>query len=266
MAVHTYDAIGHGRSPALPRRGRHNVERFGDLVADASAFAAHALDAYGAAPPPAFLMGQSLGCARATRAARSAQRSTMPDTPPRPAPPRSGLVAAYTALRAPARWARGGLVLMSAAMDVEWNIVLHVQAALGGALSALLPNVPLVPAVNVSDLSRDPAVVAAFNADPLVAHSKTKCRMGFEVLHAFRALAPRYKEFTLPLLAMHGTADRVTSLPAVRRLVEAAGSADKQLVPWEGAFHELFNEPEQAAVMDKLTSWLLERAQAPAKL
>jgi alpha-beta hydrolase superfamily lysophospholipase len=66
VAVHTYDALGHGRSPALPRRGRHNVESFDNLVDDAAAFSKAALDgAYANAPPPAFIMGQSLGCALA---------------------------------------------------------------------------------------------------------------------------------------------------------------------------------------------------------
>ncbi len=172
----------------------------------------------------------------------------------------------HVVLREQTRWSRGGLVLMSAAMDVEWNAVLHVQAALGGALSALLPNAALVPAVHARDLSRDAAVVAAFEADPLVCHAQTKCRMGYECLRAFRALQSRYGAIGVPLLAMHGTGDKVTSMPAVRRLVDAAGSTDKAFVPFEGAFHELFNEPEQGVVMDKLTAWLLERANKTAKL
>jgi len=164
------------------------------------------------------------------------------------------------ALSSTQRFARGGLVLMSAAMDVEWTAVLHVQAALGGVLSCLLPNAQLVPAVAVADLSRDPAVVAAFEADPLVAHGQTKGRMAYESLCAFRKLGPRYPEFKLPLLAMHGTADKITSLAAVRRLVEGAQSRDKALVTWPGAFHELLHEPEKQEVLDKLTAWMLERA------
>ena len=170
------------------------------------------------------------------------------------------------ALSTPKRFAKGGLVLMSAAMDVEWTPVLHVQAALGGLLSCLVPTVQLVPAVAPKDLSRDPEVVAAFVADPLVAHGNTKGRMAYETLCAFRRLQPRYPEFALPLLAMHGTADKITSLPAVRRLVNAAASKDKALVEWPGAFHELMHEPEKQQVLDKLTAWILERSGAPAKL
>ena len=61
IAVHAFDALGHGRSPALAKRGRHNIERFSDLTGDAEAFAAASLDSYPQPPPPAFIMGQSLG-------------------------------------------------------------------------------------------------------------------------------------------------------------------------------------------------------------
>lgn len=166
FAVHTFDALGHGRSAAHPKRGRYNVQKFEELVDDAAAFAAHVLDTRhgggGGATPrvPAFMMGCSLG----------------------------GLVSTYTVLRDQARWAKGGLVLMSPAMDVEWNFVLRVQAPMGALLAVVLPDVPLVPAVRAEDLSRNPAVVEAHKADTMVPHGNTKCRMGYECLQGFRNL------------------------------------------------------------------------------
>lgn len=82
--VRAFDAVGHGRSGDHPRRGRYNVEGFDELVDDAERVAAHALadaarDAAARgerAPPPAFLMGQSLGCvARFTLASAASRRS-----------------------------------------------------------------------------------------------------------------------------------------------------------------------------------------------
>ncbi len=69
--VTAFDAVGHGRSGDHPTRGRYNVESFAELVDDAERVAAHVLDAAArdaaargeSRPPPAFLMGQSLGCA-----------------------------------------------------------------------------------------------------------------------------------------------------------------------------------------------------------
>ena len=163
-AVHTFDAVGHGRSPAHPKRGRFNVQHFAELRDDAVAFATHVLDSrYGGAPPPAFIMGCSLG----------------------------GLIATYVVLADQSKWAKGGLVLMSAAMDVEWTFVLRVQAPMGALLAVLLPDAPLVPAVRAEDLSRNPAVVEAHKADTLVPHGNTKCRIGYEILQAFRNLQVR---------------------------------------------------------------------------
>jgi len=237
VAVHTYDAVGHGRSEAHPRRGRWNCERWGELVEDGTAFSRAALAAY-PQPPPAFVAGQSLG----------------------------GLLACYVALAAPALWAQGGLVLLSAAVNVEWTLHKRVLSAFGGLFSLLAPDAAMVPAAPVHQLSRVKEVQAAFSADPLNCHAQMKVRIAKEAESAFAALASRYGELSLPLLAMHGTADAVTSLPAVRLLVAGAASADKQLVPWEGAFHELVNEPEQGAVLDLLLAWLLERAKRAAKL
>lgn len=221
FAVHTFDAVGHGRSPAHPKRGRFNVQKFGELRDDAVAFATHVLDSRygGSSSPPAFMMGCSLG----------------------------GLIASYVVLADQAKWAKGGLVLMSAAMDVEWTFVLRVQAPMGALLAVLLPDAPLVPAVRAEDLSRNPAVVEAHKADTLVPHGNTKCRIGYEILQAFRNLQvrlswcrdvevamplsilrctqpyppfshaqPQYKDLTVPILAMHGGADKITSMPAVR--------------------------------------------------
>lgn len=176
IAVHTFDAIGHGRSPAHPKRGRYNVQRFDELVDDAVAFATAVFATrYGGSPPPAFMMGCSLG----------------------------GLISTYVVLRDQARWARGGLVLMSPAMDVEWNFVLRIQAPMGALLAVVLPDAPLVPAVRAEDLSRNPAVVEAHKKDTMVPHGNTKCRMGYEVLQGFRNLQVRARCVTpLTLHAM----------------------------------------------------------------
>jgi alpha-beta hydrolase superfamily lysophospholipase len=100
---------------------------------------------------------------------------------------------------------------------------------------------------------------------------------------------PRYKDLTVPILAMHGGADKITSMPAVRRpalpdvslpfipppsppctqarrLVNEASSTDKVFHVWEGAYHELFNEPEAGQVLDKLCTWLGDHAATGSKL
>ncbi len=66
----------------------------------------------------------------------------------------------------------------------------------------------------------------------------------------------------LPLLVLHGTADRLTSPEGGRRLVQAAGSPDKELRLYDGSYHELLNESpaDRDRVTDDIVAWLGARA------
>jgi alpha-beta hydrolase superfamily lysophospholipase len=41
-----------------------------------------------------------------------------------------------------------------------------------------------------------------------------------------------------------------------RRLMEYVGSDDANLKVYPGLYHEVFNEPERAAVLDDVASWI----------
>ena len=57
---------------------------------------------------------------------------------------------------------------------------------------------------------------------------------------------------------LHGTGDLITSAEGSRRVVEAAGSADKELRLYDGFYHELLNEPQpdRDRVTDDILAWL----------
>ena len=69
-----------------------------------------------------------------------------------------GLIASTAALQLQSSCA--GLVLTSPAMDVDKNLILHVQSALAGPLSAAMPWARIVPAVKTEHLSEDVEVPA----------------------------------------------------------------------------------------------------------
>jgi alpha-beta hydrolase superfamily lysophospholipase len=66
------------------------------------------------------------------------------------------------------------------------------------------------------------------------------------------------REFSLPLLLMHGKADSITYSSGS---IEFASKLDEKckLVLWEGASHELHNEPEKAEVLKTMTDWINEQ-------
>jgi alpha-beta hydrolase superfamily lysophospholipase len=70
---------------------------------------------------------------------------------------------------------------------------------------------------------------------------------------SFAAAAP---QLTLPVLILHGTADQLVPREDTLPVVDRIGSADKTLKVYEGLYHEVFNEPEQAQVLADLDAWL----------
>ena len=109
-------------------------------------------------------------------------------------------------------------------------------------------------------ISRDPAVVMAYVNDPLVYTGRISARLGAELLWAIEVSIPAsLSKISLPLLIMHGTADRLSDPQGSRTLYGKVSSQDKSLRFYEGFYHEIFNDPERAAVFADLIEWLNRR-------
>jgi len=121
-------------------------------------------------------------------------------------------------------------------------------------LSRFFPRLGVL-SLDANGVSRDPAVVAAYLADPLVYTGKIGARLGKEFMDAMAAAQAGAPGITLPLLLQHGEADSLTAPDGSRYLFEHVASADKTLKIYPGLFHEIYNEPEQAAVLDDLVGW-----------
>lgn len=125
-------------------------------------------------------------------------------------------------------------------------------------ISRLLPTVPLI-GLDPSGISRDPAVVGAYVADPLVHHGKLSARLIAEMGKAMRVTRAAAPVVSLPLLILHGEQDVLTSPQGSAEFHDNAGSTDKTLKTYPGLCHEIFNEPEKDAVLADMTSWLEAR-------
>ena len=61
---------------------------------------------------------------------------------------------------------------------------------------------------------------------------------------------------TLPVLMVHGRADRLAPLSGAQKLYQALGSADKTLKVYDELYHEVCNEPECSMVLSDISDWL----------
>jgi alpha-beta hydrolase superfamily lysophospholipase len=124
-------------------------------------------------------------------------------------------------------------------------------------LSHIAPHAHVLPLKN-EDFSRDPKVVAAMNADPLIAHETQPTQTVAAMVRADERLKKEFPLITLPVLILHGTADKATRPSGSQAFYDAAGSTDKSLKLYEGAFHDLLNDTDKETVMADITRWVDE--------
>lgn len=128
-------------------------------------------------------------------------------------------------------------------------------AQIGNLLDAFVPTVPLIP-LELNAISRDPAVVAAYKADPLVHGGRVRVRMAVGYNNALKPLRQRLSELRLPMLILHGGADKIAPVSGSQLLYEKSSSPDKTLKIYPGLYHEIHNEPEQDTVLKDIGNWL----------
>ena len=154
-----------------------------------------------------------------------------------------GVVAGFTIARKPAL---AGVLLSGAAM-------LGPRPAAGPGPS----NPPRPPGpLPASTISRDPAVVAAYESDPLVYRGAPRTDRAAAMGAAYDLVQKGMESITLPLLIMHGTGDLLVPFAGSRVLMERAASKDKTLKLYEGLYHEILNEPEKDQVVADILAWL----------
>jgi acylglycerol lipase len=106
------------------------------------------------------------------------------------------------------------------------------------------------------DFSRDPKVVAAMNADPLIANETQPTLTVAEMVRADERLKKDFSKITLPVLILHGTADKATKPSGSKFFYEAAGSSDKTLKLYEGHYHDLLNDVGKETVVADIGAWI----------
>ncbi|MGV9292099.1 alpha/beta hydrolase [Streptomyces sp. NPDC003719] len=115
-----------------------------------------------------------------------------------------------------------------------------------------IPDTPISP----SSLSRDPAVGAAYAADPLVWHGPMKRPTLEAFVRTLETVAKGGDVGRLPLLWVHGDDDRLVPLPGSRVGVERLAGGDLTERIYPGARHEVFNETNRAEVFTDVTRFL----------
>jgi alpha-beta hydrolase superfamily lysophospholipase len=223
IATFAFDLRGHGLSDG--RRG--HIPSFDAYLQDLNRFRSEVVRFTGVRTPP-FLLGQSMGGLIALRYLQE-----------------FGSHIAGAVICSP--W-------LATAMEVpRWKTV---AAPL---LARLLPTFPFRHGLAPEDLSRDPAVVDAYRADPLV-HGRITPRTFAQVSAAMNLVPEHSNAITRPLLLLVGGADRVVDSDRTVALAHQLVTPDKTIHVFPGQFHELLNEADRARTHALVGEWISARA------
>lgn len=216
LAVYALDLRGRGQSDGE----RFYVETFADYVGDVSTFVTLVK---GREPQlPVFLLGHSAGGVVACLYSLDHQREL------------AGLVCESFAFQVPAP---------------------DFALAVLKGLSHVAPHAHVLRLKN-EDFSRDANVVAAMNADSLIAHETQPTKTVAELVRSDERLKTEFARLTLPVLIVHGTADKAARPAGSQLFYDTVGSADKTLKFYDGAFHDLLNDLDKEEVMGDITAWI----------
>jgi len=140
--------------------------------------------------------------------------------------------------------------------DMVDGVVLSGTAVLAGMalLSAMAD--PDGQGIPPSAISRDPAVVQAYVDDPLVFADRVTPEANAAALEAAIEVNQSGRRLTMPVLMVHGGADAIADVEGARELFASIASPDKELIVYDGLYHEVMNEPEQDRVLDDVVGWL----------
>jgi acylglycerol lipase len=225
-AVHALDHRGRGKSDGE----RFYVAKFADYVEDVATF----VNLVKAKEPglPVFVLGHSAG----------------------------GVISCVYALEHPTEIA--GLICESFAHEVPApDFALTVLKG----ISHIAPHAHVLKLKN-EDFSRDPAVVASMNSDPLIADESQPAQTVAEMVRADERLKKEFPLIKVPVFILHGTQDKATKPSGSKRFYDNAGSTDKTLKLYENYYHDLLNDVGREVVMADITEWITSHSDVPASM
>jgi acylglycerol lipase len=110
--------------------------------------------------------------------------------------------------------------------------------------------------LNTSHLSKDTAIVKAYETDPLV---NTKISSGLYKMVSDAGLyaLENFSSVKLNGLLYHGDSDQITNHDATKALADQ--SSNIKWISYPGVYHEGHNDIEKDNVLENLISWIKEQ-------
>jgi len=129
-----------------------------------------------------------------------------------------------------------------------------IKLVLGKIMANLMPTFSMNNALDVNALARDAAIVKAYQDDVLV-HDRLSAKLVMELFDSGKYALEHTADWTLPLLLMHGSEDRISSCQASEEFAQKAGDI-VTFKQWDGFYHEIHNDFGKEEVIAFMIDWL----------
>ena len=140
--------------------------------------------------------------------------------------------------------------------DAARGMVLSGTVVLAGPALLASMGDPEGQGIPPESISRDPEVVRAYVEDTLVFEDRVTPEANAAALEAAIETNQSGPLIRLPVLMVHGGADVIGDVDGARDLFASIASEDKELIVYDGLYHEVMNEPEKDRVLDDIVAWL----------
>jgi len=110
---------------------------------------------------------------------------------------------------------------------------------------SIFPSLTAYNRLNPHELSRNKDAVQRYIDDPLI-HDRTSGALTKTLFFNMKKGLEEAGLIKAPILVLNGTNDKVTPIRGARRFIEKVKIKDKQLKEFDGAYHEIFEDPEWA--------------------
>jgi alpha-beta hydrolase superfamily lysophospholipase len=216
-AVYGLDLRGHGRSQGQ----RGHIAHWSEFREDIHVFL-KMIETYENNSPP-FLLGHSLG----------------------------GLIALDYAIRLPS--SIQGIITMAPPLGRIG--VSPLKLTLGKTISQVIPRLAINVGLVESSLSRDQNVLASISQDPLM-HSRASARLAREFLVVNNWVHAHVADLQVPILMLHGGADRVSLPESSRLFFQQIQFSDKEHYEYPDSRHALHRDLDYPQIVADLGNWL----------
>jgi alpha-beta hydrolase superfamily lysophospholipase len=147
------------------------------------------------------------------------------------------------------------LIMSSPALDPGLS---RFQKFLVSVLPKIAPDLRVGNGVKPQFISHDPAVVAAYRADPLV-HDRISARLARFIAEASAQTVAMASQWKVPTLLMYAGDDRLLNPQGSRIFAAHAPKNVVNAACFDNLYHEIFNELDAAPVFAMLKHWLDQR-------